>query len=245
MIIVQEIKRIHKETRSIYGYRRLKIALETNLKITINKKKIQRLQKRYNLHAHIRRKREKFPKLDFSKEEPKMNLLKRNFYAKAPNEKWVTDITHIKVGAKRLYMSVLMDLFNREILSYKISKSPTLELVLETFEHAFSTQKSNKVIIHSDQGSHYTSKRYCSLLRKNNAIQSMSRKANCLDNASMENFFGHLKCELINRLKPMPEAKIRNSVADYIDFYNYRRIQSKFKMAPVEYRSHFDYAYKN
>lgn len=237
-IIVSEIQRIQEKTKYTYGYRRLKIALEQNLGFSINKKKIQRIQNEYQLHAKTRRRRLKYPQPVFQKEAPKENILKRDFTADAPNEKWVTDITYIKNGKNRLYMSALMDLHNREIISYRISDSLELPFVLETFEEAFHNYKPNNVIIHSDQGGHYTSPQFCRLLEKHHAIQSMSRRGNCWDNASMENFFGHFKSELIHRIKPMSAVALRQKIDMYIDFYNNTRIQTKFKMAPVEYRNH-------
>lgn len=236
--IVCEIKRIHAETRCIYGYRRLKIALERNLGISINKKRIQRIQKQYGLHAQIRRRRFSYPKSKFQVEPPKENILNRDFESTELNKKWVTDITYIHNGSKRLYMSALMDLCNREIISYRVSESIALPFVMETLDEAFEKYNPEKVLVHSDQGGHYTSPQFGRLLKKKQAIQSMSRRGNCLDNASMENFFGHFKSELIYRLKPMKEKCLKKEIDEYIDFYNNHRIQQKIKMAPVEYRSH-------
>ena len=236
--IVEGIKRIHVETRHTYGYRRLKIALERDLGFSVNKKRIQRLQKEYDLHAKIRRRRFNYPKPTFQQEAAKDNILKREFTSEKMNEKWVTDITYIQNGQKRLYMSALMDLYNREIISYRVSNTLMLPFVIETFDEAFQKYKPEKVLIHSDQGGHYTSPQFSHILKKNHAIQSMSRRGNCLDNAAMENFFGHFKTELIYQLKPMKETDLRNQIDSYIDFYNKKRIQTKIRMAPVEYRSH-------
>jgi putative transposase len=155
-----------------------------------------------------------------------------------PNQKWVTDITYILNGSKRLYLSALMDLCNREIIAYRISDDIALAFVMETLKDAFRRYQPQRVIVHSDQGGHYTSPQFGKMLVDNQAIQSMSRRGNCLDNASMENFFGHLKSECIHRLRPMPQVQLRRQIDQYIDFYNNRRIQLKMKMAPVEYRSH-------
>jgi transposase InsO family protein len=236
--IVCEIKRIHAETRQTYGYRRLKIVLERNLGIAINKKRIQRIQRQHGLYAQIRRRRLSYPKPQFQVEAHKENILKRDFKSTELNKKWVTDITYIQNGSTRLYMSALMDLCNREIISYRVSNSIELPFVMETFREAFEKYYPEKVLIHSDQGGHYTSPQFCHMLKQNGAIQSMSRRGNCLDNASMENFFGHFKSELIHRLKPMKEEDLKKQIDNYIDFYNHQRIQQKMKMAPVEYRSH-------
>lgn len=239
--LIKEIKRIHEETNQIYGYRRLKIALERSLGVIINNKRIQRIQKEYDLHAKIRRRRVKSPGIIFNKEVPKENILNRNFSADKPNRKWVTDITYIQKGKNKLYMSAIMDLYNREIISYKISDTMDLPFVINTFKEAFRKYKYRNILIHSDQGGHYKSPQFINLLERNDAVQSMSRRGNCYDNASMENFFGHFKSELIYRLKPLKKVELKKAIKNYIDFYNTKRIQTKIKMAPIEYRNHLPY----
>lgn len=238
--LVARIRQVQGRVMQTYGYRRMKLALENEYAVCVNKKKIARLQKEHQLQAHIRRRRYNTPPMVFATpESPKPNILDRDFNAPEPDQKWVTDITTVKVGGQRLYVSAVMDLFNREIVSYGISMSIALPLVLHSLEDAFEARRPSSVLIHSDQGGHYTSPSYCELLRRHNALQSMSRKGNCWDNASMECFFGHFKSELINRLKPCSRQELEASIRYYIDFYNTRRIQTKMKAAPVAYRSRF------
>jgi putative transposase len=237
--LVAHIRCIQGKVKQIYGYRRMKLALEGRFNISVNKKRVARLQKDQGLQALIRRKRFNYPVNSLALEPPKPNILARNFVAARPNQKWVTDITWIQVGSQRLYLSAVMDLFNREIVSYRVSDSIALPFVLETFEQAFRNRRPTQVLVHSDQGGHYTSPAFCSMLRAYNAVQSMSRKGNCWDNASMENFFGHFKSEMVHRLKPCSRRVLENHIHGYIRFYNHERIQEKMKMAPVAYRSHF------
>lgn len=198
-----KILEIYNNSKKVYGYRRIKIAIFRAYGLIVNHKKIIRLMKSLNIHSVIRRKRFKYytPKnLDMCKVEP--NILNRKFNCNAPNQKWVTDITYLKYdnGRKRMYLSAIEDLYNREIIAYKISDSLDMSFVEQTLGEAFkkvTSKELNNLIIHSDQGVHYKSNTYKSILKKYGITQSMSRKGNCYDNACIENFFGHLKTELI------------------------------------------------
>jgi putative transposase len=235
------IRTIQEEVDYIYGYRRMKLAVESRLPIAVNKKRIARIQWESGLQARIRRKRFRYPLLNLKREKPKDNILQRNFATDAPNRKWLTDITYLPIGdGQQIYLSAVLDLFNREIVAHRLSESLELPFVLATFEDAFRKREAEGVLVHSDQGTHYTSHAYCSFLREHKAVQSMSRRGVCLDNAAMENFFGHLKSELGNRLGRGTKEEVAAHVEDYIWFYNNDRIQVKLKMAPVAYRSHFE-----
>lgn len=233
------IRKVQEGVRYSYGYRRMKIAVEEQLKIIVNKKRIARIQREEALQARIRRKRYTYHRVNFQQEKAKPNILKRNFTAAAPNQKWLTDITYVPFGARQLYVSAVLDLFNREIVAHRVSESLGLSFVLETFSEAFEKRDAKGVLVHSDQGTHYTSQAFCSFLREHQAIQSMSRRGVCLDNAAMENFFGHLKSELYWWPKVGTKNQLAAQISDYINFYNTQRIQEKLKMAPVAYRSHF------
>jgi len=217
----------------------MKIAIEAELNRQVNHKRIARLQKMNGLQAVIRRKRFNYPKTMFVADGPKENILNRDFVALEPNQKWVTDITYLQAGTQRLYMSAILDLFNHELVAYRISSDFGMSFVLETVKDAFTKTQATRVLIHSDQGGHYMSWVYSKLLTENQAIQSMSRRGNCWDNAVMENFFSHLKTELLYRFKPESREELEKYIREYVMFYNTKRIQTKMKMAPVEYRSHF------
>lgn len=229
---------IQNESMQTYGYRRMKIAIEAELNQPVNHKRIARLQRESRLQAVIRRKRFNYPKTMFVADGPKENILNRDFAASEPNRKWVTDITYLQVGTQRLYMSAILDLFNNELVAYRISADFGMSFVLETVKAAFGKTQAKHVLIHSDQGGHYMSRVYNKLLTENAAIQSMSRRGNCWDNAVMENFFSHLKTELLYRFKPESREELEKCIREYVIFYNTKRIQTKMKMAPVAYRSH-------
>ena len=125
------------------------------------------------------------------------NILKRNFKAAMPNEKWATDVTEFNVSGNKLYLSPIIDLFNGEIISYALSERPHFNQIVNMLKKSFEKipDKSN-LIPHSDQGWQYQMKQYQFLLKEKVIKQSMSRKGNCIDNAIIENFFGILKSEL-------------------------------------------------
>lgn len=170
------------------------------------------------------------------------NILNRNFLAAGPGEKYVTDITYIPFRNGMAYLSVMLDLFNGEVVSYKVSKSADSSLSVDVVKALQGKRRLTGSLIHSDQGIHYTNKEYTSLLQENGAVQSMSRKGNCWDNAVIENFFGHFKCECIKIRKRSLRsfANVVEVVEDYMRFYNTERLQKKLgEMSPLAYREHF------
>ena len=127
------------------------------------------------------------------------NIINRDFHAEKPNEKWTTDITEFSLFGRKLYLSPILDMYNGEIISYSISERPVLGQVLDMLDKAFDkTVSTEGLILHSDQGWQYQHKQYQAKLSAKGVVQSMSRKGNCLDNASMENFFSHFKAECFN-----------------------------------------------
>lgn len=126
------------------------------------------------------------------------NILKRDFLATKPNEKWVTDVAEFHLFGEKLYLSPVLDLFNGEIIEYNIEKRPIYPLVSKILEQAFTRlSEGDAPVLHSDKGWHYQMKQYAHALIKHGIIQSKSRKGNCLANAVIENFFGLLKSELL------------------------------------------------
>lgn len=124
------------------------------------------------------------------------NILDRNFEAKKPNEKWITDITEFKLFGEKLYLSPMLDLFNGEIIAYTIDSRPTYSLVSGMLEKSLERlTEEDELLIHSDQGWHYQMKQFRHTLKKHNITQSLSRKGNCYDNAVIESSFGILKSE--------------------------------------------------
>ena len=168
------------------------------------------------------------------------NLLDRDFYAATPFEKLTTDVTEFKVCDEKVYLSPVMDLFNREIISYSISLSPNLLQIHEMLNGLFDKLPADsRPIFHSDQGWQYQHAEYQRLLKEHNIIQSMSRKGNCMDNGAMENFFGRLKVEMFYGEKFDSVNAFIDELKRYIDYYNNERISMKLKgMSPVQYRTH-------
>lgn len=166
------------------------------------------------------------------------NLIKRNFKADAPNQKWTTDITEFSLFGTKLYLSPILDMYNGEIISYNINEHPVLNQVLDMLDKAFLKIPDNtNLIFHSDQGWQYQHQQYQKCLKKKGIRQSMSRKGNCLDNSIMENFFGLLKSELLYLRKFRSMEEFRIELERYIDYYNNKRIKSKLKgLSPVGYR---------
>ncbi len=166
------------------------------------------------------------------------NLIKRNFKADAPNQKWTTDITEFSLFGTKLYLSPILDMYNGEIISYNINEHPVLNQVLDMLDKAFLKIPNNtNLIFHSDQGWQYQHQQYQKCLKKKGIRQSMSRKGNCLDNSIMENFFGLLKSELLYLRKFRSMEEFRIELERYIDYYNNKRIKSKLKgLSPVGYR---------
>lgn len=159
--------------------------------------------------------------------------MERNFEAKRPNQKWVTDVTEISLFGQKLYLSPILDLYSRDIVSYTITKSPSFGLVTDMIEQAFRRiPDASNLILHSDQGWQYQMKPYQRMLKAKGIRQSMSRKGNYLDNAVMENFFGILKTELLYLQEFTSIEHFEQELKEYLDYYNNRRIKAKLKGLP-------------
>lgn len=168
------------------------------------------------------------------------NLLNRNFSSQKPFEKLVTDVSEFKVCNEKVYLSPIMDLFNREIVAYSISERPTFSQTMEMLNRLFSKLPlTARPFLHSDQGWQYQMKEFQELLKKHNITQSMSRKGNCLDNSVMENFFGRLKTEMFFGETFSTVEEFKRKLEEYICYFNNSRVSLKLDgMSPVEYRTH-------
>jgi transposase InsO family protein len=191
--------------------------------------------KEMGLHAIIRKK-----KPYFGKKESyiiSQNHLNRDFQACRPDQKWVTDITCLIFNGQKLYLSAIKDLYNNEIIAYQISRRNDIKLVLDTLKKAKNKRNVRGTLLHSDQGFQYTSRQYNKLIQTYKMKVSMSRKANCWDNASMESFFSHFKSECFH-LHPFRSPKeVKDAVNRYIRFYNHQRFQKKLNnLSPYQYR---------
>ncbi|WP_223595634.1 IS3 family transposase [Neobacillus bataviensis] len=235
-VIKNYIVEVYEEANGTYGYPRITASIRQQYEIKVNHKRIYRLMKEMKLQAKIRKKRQRYR--EGSERIIVPNVLNRNFIAENPNKKWVTDITYLIFNNQRLYLSVICDLWNKEIVAYKISSKNGLELVLDTLEEANKKRDvTDKTILHSDQGFQYTSQDYHEAVKLNGITQSMSRKANFLDNACAENFFSHFKTECMYLKNFQKPEEVIEEVEKYIYRYNHKRIQKKLGyLSPVKYR---------
>ncbi len=225
-----EITAIYHENKGRYGYRRITAELR-NRNIPVNHKTVQRLMKELGLDCRVRMKKYRSYKGEVGKSAP--NLLKRDFHADMPNQKWVTDVTEFSLFGQKVYLSPILDLCSSDLVSYTISDKPVLSMVTSMLEKAFVMIPDNtNLILHSDQGWQYQHKRYQTMLRKKGILQSMSRKGNCLDNAVIENFFGLLKTELLYLQEFDSMEQFKSELIEYLDYYNNQRIKAKLKGLP-------------
>ena len=232
-----EIKELFVANKQRYGYRRITLLLRQK-GIVINHKTVLKLMKNLNLRGK-QRKNDKYHSYKGEIGKIAENLLNREFEASKPYEKLTTDVTQFKVGNEKIYLSPVMDLYNREILSYSISLSPNLEQIREMLNGLYEKLPETATpIFHSDQGWQYQHAEYHRSLKEHNIVQSMSRKGNCMDNGAMENFFGRLKVEMFYGETFSSTDEFIRCLKDYIDYYNNERIILKLKMSPVQYRTH-------
>lgn len=189
------------------------------------------------LHSVIRKKKKKY---NTSKpEETAENKLARDFYAAAPNQKWATDVTEFKIPetGKKLYLSAILDLYDRYPVAFVISGRNDNQLVFKTFDKAISANPNARPIFHSDRGFQYTSRTFRKKLEDNEMIQSMSRVGHCIDNGPTEGFWGIIKSEMYQMYKITDEMSLRNAIRDYMRFYRDERPQSRYNCkTPSEVR---------
>ena len=230
-----EIQSIFHENKGRYGYRRITDELR-NRGLGLNHKTVQWLMKELGLVCRVRMRKYRSYKGEVGKIAD--NELNRKFCAEKPNQKWVTDVTQFRLFGQKLYFSPILDLYSGDIVTYTISDSPNLEMVTTMLEQAFLNLPDNTgLLLHSDQGWHYQHKQYRRMLEDKGIKQSMSRKGNCYDNSVMENFFGHLKSELLYLQEFESVDHFKEELIEYIDYYNNRRIKARLKgLPPVLHR---------
>jgi putative transposase len=166
------------------------------------------------------------------------NVLNRDFHATRPNEKWVTDISYIPTRQGFLYLSVIKDLYDKSIVAYRYATRMPARLVIDTVRAAVRNAKPKQdLLLHSDNGFHYTSIPYFNVVQAHGITPSMSSVGNPYDNACAESFFSLLKNECIHRARPQTIEEAKELVDDYIYFYNYERLQWASKMTPMEMRT--------
>ena len=241
--IIVWIKELYEEQNGILGYRQMTVAINRLHNTHYNKKRICRLMQILHIKSVCRVRKKTY--IPSTPETVAENVLNREFYADAPNEKWLTDVTEFKfyVGpeVKKLYLSAILDLYDRRIVAYKIGLSNNNQLVFDTFDEAVSLNPNAHPLFHSDRGFQYTSKSFHSKLMNARMRQSMSRVGKCIDNGPMEGFWGILKSEMYYLKKFTSREELTDAIENYISFYNTRRFQKKLHcMTPMEF--HHAYA---
>lgn len=201
-----------------------------------NYKRTYRLTQLVGLKAVIRRKRPQYRRS--TPEITAENILNRDFTAEKLNEKWLTDVTEFKYGNhEKLYLSAILDLKDKGIVSFAMGRHNNNQLVFDTFDLAVAKYPDAHPLFHSDRGYQYTSKQFKTRLDKAGMKQSMSRVGRCIDNGPMEGFWGILKCEMYYFCKFMDYNSLVKAIVTYIHFYNHERRQKKLnKMSPMNYR---------
>ena len=229
------IKALYIANDGIYGYRVMTLALR-NLGELLNHKTVRRLMCELGMNSQVKIKKYKSYKGDVGRTAP--NLLNRKFKAKRARHKLVTDVTEFKVAGKKLFLSPVMDLYNGEILAWEMATRPVYEMVDKMLMKVLGIlTPGDKAMLHSDQGWQYQMETYRQKLKDNKITQSMSRKGNCHDNASMESFFGLLKSEFFHRKKFSSLEELQAGLAKYIHYYNHDRIKTKLGgLSPVQFR---------
>ncbi|MBM7679838.1 transposase InsO family protein [Gracilibacillus alcaliphilus] len=234
--LMKKIQEIFKQAGGIYGYRRIRMVIQRKYGKRYNLKRIRRLMILLGLKSFIRRSNRYSTKTSYVNIEE--NILNREFTADKPNQKWVTDITHLKYSLNhKAYLSVIKDLYDGSIVAYKVGYYNDNELVMETIKAALKANPDVTPLLHSDRGSQYTSKEYRLVTTKAGMTRSMSRVGNCIDNAPVESFFGHFKSESYDLKRYKSFEELVANIDRYIQFYNEERYQEKLNsLAPLEYR---------
>ncbi|EMG0483178.1 IS3 family transposase [Salmonella enterica subsp. enterica serovar 4,[5],12:i:-] len=234
-----QIKQFWLESGCVYGYRKIHLDLrDSGQQCGVNR--VWRLMKRVGIKAQVGYRSPRARKGEASIVSP--NRLQRQFNPDAPDKRWVTDITYIRTHEGWLYLAVVVDLFSRKIIGWSMQSRMTKDIVLNALLMAVWRRNPQKqVLVHSDQGSQYTSHEWQSFLKSHGLEGSMSRRGNCHDNAVAESFFQLLKRERIKKKIYGTREEARSDIFDYIEmFYNSkRRHGSSDQMSPTEYENQY------
>ncbi|MGN1394132.1 MAG: IS3 family transposase [Succinivibrionaceae bacterium] len=222
-----------------YGYRRLHTSLK-NIGYTVSEKIVRRLMKEEGIKV-IKSKRKRYSSYLGEISPAVENIVNRDFSSSTPNEKWLTDISEFATSKGKLYLSIIRDCYNDEIIAYKIGKKPNAALANDTLSEAIKRlcTKSGKTIIHSDRGCHYRWPGWIQISTKNGLIRSMSRKGCSPDNSACEGFFGRMKTECFynHSLNDLTLDELKTYLNNYIKWYNNDRIKNSLNgLSPVQYR---------
>lgn len=240
--LLVHIRAVHTETRGAYGWPRIWRQLQRQ-GIRVGKQRVQKLMQQHGIRARSKRRfrirttdsRHGFPVAD--------NLLNRHFAAAAPNQAWVGDITYIATGEGWLFLAIVMDLFNRQVVGWALHEEMRCELVMDAFQMAWLQRRSDKraeLIFHSDRGSQYASQSFQQVLRRYSVQGSMSRQGNCWDNACSETLFAALKVERLHGQSFETRRQAKDEVLQWLFWYNRKRLHSTLNyQSPIEYEQNW------
>lgn len=234
--LVDLIVECQQRCKQTYGCRRVRRWIQRQTGRTVNLKAILRIMRKFDLLAQIRRRR---PYAHYKQAVHKYpDLLRRAFEQPLPNRFWATDITYVPTAKGMLYLCAVIDLCGKMVLAYRIGNDMCASLVTNTIRDAMQKEMvAHGLTLHSDQGSQYTSQAYFDLSQEYHFRPSMSRPGCPYDNASMENFFGTLKTECLYRMNFSCRAEVEQAVTEYVQFFNFERINLKNGLTPYEIRS--------
>lgn len=241
--ISEKIKKIHEDHPDM-GYRRIRDELDRRYDTNVNDKRVLRLCRKNHIQSAIKWKPKSCTRAATDPAHIARNYLNRDFHADAPNEKWLTDVTEFKyyvgIEVHKIYLSAILDLYDRRIVAFRISNHNDNPLVMNTFDEAVRLEPDAHPLFHSDRGFQYTSKQFSTRLKEHHMKQSMSRVAHCIDNGPMEGFWGILKRERYYGRRFTSREALVEMITKYIHYYNSERIQRKLhRMTPMEYHAAF------
>ena len=236
--IAVKVEQIHMESPD-KGYRRINDELRHDHGIHVNDKRVLRICRARNIKSTIKYSNHGCTRRAKNPQYIAENLLNRQFYASKPNEKWLTDVTEFKwyagVKINKLYLSAILDLYDRRIVAFVISEHNDNPLVFKTFNKAIKANPDAHPLFHSDRGFQYTNRTFHHKLEQAGMTQSMSRVAHCIDNGPMEGFWGILKRERYYGRRFTSKQELIHMIESYIHYYNTRRVQRNLGvLTPME-----------
>ena len=236
--LAEKVERIHMESPD-KGYRRINDEQRHDHDIYVNDKRILRICRAKGIQSTIKYSSHGCTRRAKNPQHSAENLLNRQFYADKPNEKWLTDVTEFKwyegIKVHKLYLSAILDLYDRRIVAYVISERNDNPLVFKTFDKAVKANPDAHPLFNSDRDFQYTNRVFNHKLEQAGMTQSMSRVAHCIDNGPMEGFWGILKRERYYGRRFTSKQELIHMIENYIHYYNTRRVQRNLGvLTPME-----------
>lgn len=238
--LITLVLKYHEQYSGTLGYRQMRDRIWKDEGKTYSDGCVYKVMKFLGIASRVRKQSRGCTKVHKSASRAD-NILSRKFEASRPNEKWVTDVTEFKyyegAKAKKLYLSAIIDLYDRSTVGYVIGDSNNNELVFETFRKAIDANPDARPLFHSDAGFQYTSPTFITMLKEQGMTQSMSRVGCCLDNAVCEGFWSFLKTEAYHGIRFTSRDELYSTISGWLRYYNYERTQRRFGVrTPIEVR---------